>query len=81
MSRGIRSSPFTKSFRTKRSLVDRIKDMTPLEVKNLVQQEWGFDFTAEEMQQVIFDRHPELTDEELGSGNRRGSLQNQPPSQ
>ncbi len=65
---------FYEKLESEEELVDRIKDMTPFEVKNLVQQEWGFDFTAEEMQQVVFERHPELTDEELEMVVGGGSL-------
>ncbi len=56
---------FYEKLQNDEALIERINGMTPLEVQNLVRQEWEFDFTAEEMQQVIFDRHPELTDEEL----------------
>jgi hypothetical protein len=28
-----------------------------------VRDELGYDFTLEEMQKVIFERHPEMTDE------------------
>ncbi len=56
---------FYEKLQNDEALVEQIQEMTPAEVQNLVQQEWGFDFTAEEMQQVIFDRHPELSDEEL----------------
>jgi predicted ribosomally synthesized peptide with nif11-like leader len=30
-----------------------------------VREELGYDFTKEEMQKVIFERNPEMTDEEL----------------
>ena len=68
------AAAFYEKLQSEEELVNRIKDMTPLEVRNLVQQEWGFDFTAEEMQQVVFERHPELTDEELEIVVGGGSL-------
>lgn len=34
-------------------------------VSQYVRDELGYDFTLEEMQKVIFERHPEMTDEEL----------------
>ncbi len=36
-----------------------------IEAEAIVKGELGYDFTKEEMQQVIFERNPELTDEEL----------------
>jgi predicted ribosomally synthesized peptide with nif11-like leader len=56
---------FCEKLQNDEALIERINGMTPLEVQNLVRQEWVFEFTSEEMQQVIFERHPELTDEEL----------------
>lgn len=35
------------------------------ELENFVKNELGYNFTKEEMQKVIFDRNPEMTDEEL----------------
>eukprot|EP00767_Chilomastix_cuspidata_P000266 gnl/Chilomastix_cuspidata/10649.p2 GENE.gnl/Chilomastix_cuspidata/10649~~gnl/Chilomastix_cuspidata/10649.p2 ORF type:complete len:103 (-),score=4.91 gnl/Chilomastix_cuspidata/10649:629-937(-) len=37
----------------------------PDAIKEYIQGELGYDFTQEEMQQVIFEKNPELTDEEL----------------
>ena len=34
-------------------------------VEAYVRDELGYDFTKEEMQKVIFERNPEMTDEEL----------------
>ncbi len=34
-------------------------------VERYVKGELGYDFTLEEMQKVIFERNPEMTDEEL----------------
>ena len=34
-------------------------------VSQYVRDELGYDFTLEEMQKVIFERNPEMTDEEL----------------
>ncbi len=46
-------------------LLERIRGCTVSEVEKLVKGELGYDFTKEEMQQVIFEKNPELTDEEL----------------
>ncbi len=46
-------------------LVKRLQGCTVPEAKKLVKGELGYDFTKEEMQQVIFEKNPELTDEEL----------------
>jgi len=34
-------------------------------LEHLVRDELGYEFTKEEMQKVVFERNPELTDEEL----------------
>ncbi len=47
------------------SLMEQLREMTRSEAEKLVKQDLGYDFTKEEMQQVIFEHHPELTDEEL----------------
>ncbi len=46
-------------------LAERLRRHTPPEVEKLVREELGYDFTREEMQQVIFEKHPEMSDEEL----------------
>lgn len=47
-------------------LMGRIKVLeTPEKVEEYVKGTLGYDFTKEEMQKVIFERNPEMTDEEL----------------
>ena len=47
-------------------LTERIRELnTPDRIEPYVKGELGYDFTREEMQQVIFERNPEMTDEEL----------------
>jgi predicted ribosomally synthesized peptide with nif11-like leader len=47
-------------------LVTRMQELqTPEAISSYVQGELGYDFTWEEMQKVIFERNPELTDKEL----------------
>ena len=47
-------------------LQERIRELnTPDRIEPYVKGELGYDFTREEMQQVIFQRHPEMTDEEM----------------
>ena len=44
-------------------LQEKIKAMeTPERVQVYVREELGYAFTKEEMQRVIFERHPEMTD-------------------
>lgn len=43
--------------------IEELKE--PEAIKEFIQGELGYDFTQEEMQQVIFENNPELTDEEL----------------
>ena len=43
--------------------ISEMKDKS--EIENLVNNVLGYDFSQEEMQKVIFDRNPELSDEEL----------------
>lgn len=47
------------------SLVEKLKTMTVKEAEIFVKEELGYSFTEEEMQKVIFERNPELSDEEL----------------
>ncbi len=47
------------------ALMERISKLSPPEVEALVKDELGYSFTKEEMQQVIFERNPELSDEEM----------------
>ena len=47
-------------------LTERIRELnTPDRIGPYVKGELGYDFTREEMQQVIFERNPEMTDEEM----------------
>lgn len=47
-------------------LQEQLKELeTPERVQIYVRDELGYDFTREEMQKVVFERHPEMTDEEL----------------
>ena len=46
-------------------LVERLRGCTMPEAERLVKEELGYDFTREEMQEVIFEKNPEITDEEL----------------
>ena len=47
-------------------LTERIRELnTPDRIEPYVKDELGYDFTREEMQQVIFERNPEMTDEEM----------------
>ena len=43
--------------------IKTLKD--PDVIERYVKDELSYDFTREEMQQVIFERNPEMTDEEL----------------
>jgi predicted ribosomally synthesized peptide with nif11-like leader len=46
-------------------LAERLRGCTVSEAEELVKEELGYDFTREEMQQVIFEKNPQITDEEL----------------
>ena len=47
-------------------LQERIKELnTPELIEPYVQDELGYRFTKEEMQRVIFERNPEMSDEEM----------------
>jgi len=47
-------------------LQKKLKELgTKENVARYVKDELGYDFTSEEMQKVIFERNPEMTDEEL----------------
>ena len=49
-------------------LQERIRELeTPDRIEPYVKGELGYDFTKEEMQRVIFERHPEMTDEEMAA--------------
>ncbi|HPJ26506.1 MAG TPA: Nif11-like leader peptide family RiPP precursor [Synergistaceae bacterium] len=46
-------------------LAERLRGCTMPEAEAFVKEELGYDFTREEMQQAIFEKNPEITDEEL----------------
>ncbi len=47
-------------------LQEKLKELNTKEnISQYVKGELGYDFTLEEMQKVIFERNPEMTDEEL----------------
>ena len=46
-------------------LAERLRGCTIPDAEKLVKEELGYDFTREEMQQVIFEKNPEITDEDL----------------
>ena len=47
-------------------LTARIQELqTRKAIGQYVREELGYDFSSEEMQKVIFERHPEITDEEM----------------
>ncbi len=47
-------------------LQEKLKELgTKENISQYVKNELGYDFTLEEMQKVIFERNPEMTDEEL----------------
>ncbi|HOO64185.1 MAG TPA: Nif11-like leader peptide family RiPP precursor [Synergistaceae bacterium] len=57
---------FYEKLENDKELISRIQELqTPEAISNYVQEELGYDFTQEEMQKVIFERNPELTDEEM----------------
>ena len=56
---------FYEKMKSDTSLMEQLREMTRPEAEKLVKQDLGYNFTKEEMQQVIFEHHPELTDEEL----------------
>ena len=48
------------------ALQEKLKELgTKENISQYVKGELGYDFTLEEMQKVIFERNPEMTDEEL----------------
>ena len=48
------------------ALQAKLKELNTKEnISQYVKGELGYDFTLEEMQKVIFERNPEITDEEL----------------
>ncbi len=48
------------------ALQEKLKELNTKEnISQYVKGELGYEFTLEEMQKVIFERNPEITDEEL----------------
>ncbi len=48
------------------ALQEKLKELNTREnIEQHVKRDLGYDFTREEMQQVVFQRHPEMSDEEL----------------
>jgi predicted ribosomally synthesized peptide with nif11-like leader len=57
---------FYERVETDAALQEQIRELGAQErIEQYVKGDLGYDFTREEMQQVIFQRNPELTDEEL----------------
>lgn len=47
-------------------LTERLRELeTPSQIENYVKEELGYDFTKAEMQKVIFEKNPDISDEEL----------------
>ncbi len=47
-------------------LAEKIQELqNPETINHYIRDELGYDFTRKEMQEVIFERKPELSDEEL----------------
>jgi hypothetical protein len=59
------AAAFYETLENDTALMERIAKMTPKEAEKLVKEELQYDFTREEMQKVIFQRYPEMTDQEL----------------
>ncbi len=48
------------------TLQEKLKELgTKEKISQYVKEELGYDFSPEEIQKVIFERNPEMTDEEL----------------
>jgi predicted ribosomally synthesized peptide with nif11-like leader len=57
---------FYEKLESDKELVTRMQELqTPEAISSYVREDLGYDFTKEEMQKVIFERHPEMSDEEL----------------
>ena len=59
------AAAFLERLESDEVLAERLRGCTVPEVEKLVKEELGYDFTKEEMQQAIFEKNPEITDEEL----------------
>jgi predicted ribosomally synthesized peptide with nif11-like leader len=57
---------FYEKLQQDEELAHKIKELkTPEASKEYIQDQLGYDFTLEEMHEIIFESNPELTDEEL----------------
>lgn len=60
------AAAFYERLENEKDLMERIKVLqTPENIERFVKGELGYDFTRGEIQQVVFERNPEMTDEEL----------------
>lgn len=60
------ASAFYEKLEKDNELITRMQELqTPESISTYVREELGYDFTQEEIQKVIFERNPEMTDEEL----------------
>lgn len=57
-------------------LTERLRALAAPEAERLVKEELGYEFTKEEIQHVIFERNPEMTDAELEAVVGSGSASN-----
>ena len=57
---------FYELLETDAKVADRVRELaTPDKIEPYVKKELGYEFTKQEMQKVVFERNPEMTDEEL----------------
>ena len=57
---------FYERLETDMDLQEKLKELNTKEnIEPYVKGELGYEFTLEEMQKVIFEKNPEMTDEEL----------------
>ncbi len=60
------ATAFYDKLESDEALTTRIQELGSKEkIAAYVRDELGYEFTREEIQKVIFERHPEITDEEL----------------
>ncbi len=60
------ATAFYERLESDTELTARIQELQTSEaVGQYVREELGYNFSLEEMQKVIFERHPEITDEEM----------------
>ncbi len=70
---------FYERVETDKELQEKLKELNTKEnIEPYVKGELGYEFTLEEMQKVIFEKNPEMTEEELeavvGGGLISGTL-------